>query len=194
MPGLHSVSGRPSFQKPEAERAERRRAGCQAWGCSIQRFSKQGGTSLGWCPVIFDHFARCGAFCFHFWVPYIPGSEDVSGHCTDTQPVTGSAELRTTGSCSRSARGRLLGKRGWVGGPHSSPHPHNPLGRGLFLQFYRCRKLQLRKVGQAARGHHGAVAERGSDPRGICFLLPCGPKQWRGTEHLFQRVHKAPPA
>ena len=33
-------------------------------------------------------------------------------YCRDTQKAAASAELRTAGSCSHSARGRLLGKQG----------------------------------------------------------------------------------
>ena len=39
------------------------------------------------------------------------GTEGVCGHCRDAQLAAASAQLRTSGSCSHSARGKPLGKQ-----------------------------------------------------------------------------------
>ena len=86
----------------------------QDWVCVSKGVNREDGISSGWglvgrvCVYLSNPNVR--AFTFLFASPGISGPR--GGVWFTEQLVAASAELRTSASCSHSARGRLLGKHG----------------------------------------------------------------------------------
>ena len=86
----------------------------QDWVCSSKGVNREDGISSGWGPVgrlwVYLSNPDVRAFTFPFASPGMSGPRECVWFIA--QLVAASAELRTSGSCSHSARGRLLGEQG----------------------------------------------------------------------------------